>query len=205
MREMRFLSILLSILTVLPLFGVKTADQVWKEAVRKLTTANGLSVTFSFSGAGLSGAGSLKVAGSRFAWQTPQSSAWYDGKTLWQLNNSAGEVTVTNPSASEAAECNPLSLLTSQSTAYKAVYAKNQPHGQSVIVLSPKSGGGSVKRAVATLDAISLSPRKLTVVMANGDKIEINIKSIKKAANIKSTDFIYPASTYPRVQVLDLR
>ncbi len=202
---MRLLSILLSLLAFLPASGQKTADQLWKEAVGKLSSSSGLSVSFSFSGAGQSGAGTLKVSGSRFAWQTPQSSAWYDGKTLWHLNNSAGEVTVTSPSATEAAECNPLALLTSQSSSYKAVYAKNQPKGQSVIVLTPKAPGGSVKRAVVTLDASTLAPRKLTVVMTGGDRLEINIKSLKLGANLKSADFVYPSSTYPRVQVLDLR
>lgn len=202
---MRFIGIVLSILFAIPVFGVKTAEQTWKSAVGKLSGTSGLSVTFSFSGAGQSGAGSLKVSGRRFAWQTPQVSAWFDGSTLWQLNKGAGEVTVTSPSASEASECNPLALLTSQSSAYKAVYAKKQPKGQSVIVLIPKVAGGSVKRAVATLDAVSLSPRRFTVVMSNGDRLEIAIKSLKKGVGLKPADFVYPVSTYPRVQVLDLR
>lgn len=202
---MRILSIVLSILATLPVFGTKTADQTWKEALGKLSSSSGLSVTFSFSGAGQSGAGSLKAAGNRFAWQTPQASAWFDGKTLWQLNKSADEVTVSSPSATEAAECNPLAILTSQASAYKAVYAKNQSKGRSVIVLTPKASGGSLKRAVVVLDAASLSPEKLTVVMADGDRFEITIKSLKKGLSLKSADFVYPASTYPRVQVLDLR
>lgn len=202
---MRLLGILLSFLAIVPVLGQKSADQTWKEAVAKLSGSSGLSVTFSFSGAGQSGAGSLKVSGARFAWQTPQASAWFDGKTLWQLNRGAGEVTVTSPSAAEASECNPLALLTSQSSAYKAVYAKKQPKGQSVIVLTPKASGGAAKRAVVTLDAATLSPRSLTVVMANGDRLEVKIKSLKKGAGLKTADFIYPASTYPRVQVLDLR
>lgn len=192
------------------IFGIgtmagQTADAVLKKVSAAISNAGGLSSGFAMSSGGTTLKGTLKSDGDRFSIETPSSSVWFDGKTMWTHNSRTNETTVTTPTATELAEANPLHLVKAYTGSFTAAFAKSQTKGSKTIVLTPKSKKLGYKSVHVTIPDGSSFPSQLVVIPSSGQKIVVRISSVKTRQKYAAAAFAYPSARYKGVEIVDLR
>lgn len=199
---------LVSVLTVLGMSmtgSAQTADVVLKKAATAINGAKGLTASFTIDYGQQKLSGTLKASGKKFALQTPSSSTWYDGKSMWTYNANTNETTLMTPTPQEVAEANPLSIVNSYSASFTAAFAKTQTKGSKTIVLTPKSKQMGYKSVHVTIPDASSFPTKLVVIPSSGQKVTVSISQVKTGQNMVESTFVYPKSKFPKAEIVDLR
>ncbi len=96
------------------------ADGLLRQAADKLRNAKSVSATCAINSDGHSTQARIIMSGRRFRIESPGYATWFDGRTQWTYSASTGEVTVTEPTAGELAESNPLSVIEAFTSAYNS-------------------------------------------------------------------------------------
>lgn len=174
-------------------------------SVSKKLQETGLECNFSMSLQGKTTTGTMKCLKSKFAIVTSATSIWYNGVDMWTYSASSGETTLIHPTKSELTEVNPLEYLQGYKTHYAAVFKRIQPADKFVVVLVPRSKKENVKRVDVTIDKKTLNPESFKIRLSDGSIILADIKKLRFTNDIKASAFVYPASRYPKVEVIDLR
>lgn len=185
--------------------AAQTAAGMLKKAAADINGAGGLTASFTLDYGQQKISGTLKAAGKKFALQTPSSSTWYDGKSMWTYNANNNETTLMTPTAQEVAEANPLSIVNSYSSIFTAAFAKTQPKGGKTIVLTPKSKNSGYKSVHVTIPEGSSFPSKLIVIPTSGQKVTVTVSQVKRVQSLSASTFVYPKSKYPKAEIVDLR
>lgn len=202
---LRITVLMLAMLSIiLPASSAETAQQVMTRVSNAFTSARTVTANFSMSGAMGSASGKFTSAGRRFALVTGGVSTWYNGKTMWSYNPRTQETTIVTPSASEAAENNPFSIIYSMSGSFNASYAKSQPAGSVVLVLIAKQARNDIRKAIVTLDKKRLVPTKIVATTSQGTTT-MTISNLVANGKVSSSAFEYPRSRYPKAKIVDLR
>lgn len=203
--------LILYLVTVLTVLGMamtgsaQTADAVLKKSATAINGAKGLTASFTIDYGQQKLSGTLKASGKKFALQTPSSSTWYDGKSMWTYNANTNETTLMTPTPQEVAEANPLSIVNSYSASFTAAFAKTQTKGSKTIVLTPKSKQMGYKSVHVTIPDASSFPTKLVVIPSSGQKFTVSISQVKTGQNMVESTFVYPKSKFPKAEIVDLR
>lgn len=185
--------------------SAETADAMLRKAAAAVNGAGGLTASFTLDYGQQKVAGTLKASGQKFTLQTPNSSTWYDGKSMWTYNAKNNETTLMNPTPQEVAEANPLSIVNSYSSSFSAAFAKSQVKGSKTIVLTPKSKRMGYKSVHVTIPDGKTVPTRLVVVPESGQKITVTISQVKTGQKLAESTFSYPKTKYPKVEIVDLR
>ncbi len=204
MRILRYILFCFSLLSIFNA-SAQSATEVMSKAAAKTKAAKGIIGTFSVATSKGNFSGSLKANGSKFAFMTPTVSSWYNGKNLWTYNSASKETTLVTPTASEISESNPLEYLRTYSANYSAFFSKKKANGKYIVNLLPKSKRNSIKSVEITINAKSLKPEKFVIIPKAGDKTTISVKSLDYTRSVKDSEFEYPKSKYPKIQIIDLR
>lgn len=204
-----FVKLFLLILSCIGSYGnvsaAETADDVMKKAAAKINASSGLSASFKLVSGSNEVSGSLKASGKKFTVRTSSASTWFDGKSMWTFNSNSGETVLTNPTPSEVAEANPLSLVNSYSSSFTAAFSKTAKKGYKTIVLSPKSKKIGYKSVHVSISDASSLPSSVVVIPSSGTKLTLTISNVKLNVAIPASEFIYPKKDFPKVEVIDLR
>lgn len=182
-----------------------TASQVLEKAVETVTNSKGVEASFKVFNSGYSGSGSVITSGNRFNVKMPDIEIWFNGKDLFTYNKNAVETTVVNPSQEELAQTNPLAYISGARNNYEVSFSTVRKTGSYVLELTPKTKGGEVKRITLTLNKNGCVPQKLVVEPVKGNTISADIHSFKTGVSHPVTDFEYPKSKFPQIEVIDLR
>ncbi|MDE6272733.1 MAG: outer membrane lipoprotein carrier protein LolA [Muribaculaceae bacterium] len=180
-----------------------SADDILQSCVKKLSGAKSLKATFTATFSGRSASGTLLSKGQKFSLVMSGIGSWYDGKNLWSYSAANNETTLWTPSKAELAESNPLLYLSSASD-YTVKAGSGSKKGESIIVLTPKKRNSGIKSVTAVINTSTNLPKKLTIVAA-GQTSVISFGSITLNPSIADSQFAYPKSKYPKVNVTDLR
>lgn len=202
------LLILFSLLAILTLSssvqGAETAMQAINRTVALLSRNKGIKVRFAMTSGGQKVSGELKAAGSRFAINSAGYSTWFDGKTMWVHNSKTNETTLSEPTAAEVGETNPLSLISANSNSFSASFLKNAPKGYRQIRLVPKKKGTGVKQLTVTIGR-DYKPVKIVAVPTGGQTTVFDIRSLDTTSVCRPSDFVYPKAKYKKAEIIDLR
>lgn len=182
-----------------------TAAEVLKKATDKITSSKGLTADFRADFSGKKISGKFISEGVRFSLQAEGIKVWYDGKNMWTYNQSTSETTLTSPNSDEINETNPLSYLKLYEKRYEASFSKESKSEKYVIQLLPKSKRDEYKSIVITINKSNYLPETIKGVSVSGQIISINLDKIKTGLTFTPGDFRYPASSYPKVEVIDMR
>lgn len=182
----------------------RTAKETLDLAVRKLTTAPGVSADFTISGPQGKSNGKLKAKGNCFSIVTASAGAWYDGKSMTTWSAQSGEATIVTPTAAELRETNPLLYLHTASD-YTANYAKSSNASQKVLVLTPAKRGLTARKITITLNAASLTPSTITILLSDGKTLTVTLRNMSFKSSINANEFRFPKSRYPKAKINDLR
>lgn len=131
-----------------------------------------------------------------------------DGKTLWNYDKSANEVTVNNVDASGSA-MTPQKLLTNfydKDFFYKYNGEKKEA-GKTVqeIELTPADKTRPFHKVYLLVDKAGRSIYSAKFLEKTGGRYSYTITTLKPKATVKDSDFTFDKKKYPGVEVIDLR
>jgi outer membrane lipoprotein carrier protein len=131
-----------------------------------------------------------------------------DGKTMWNYDKSANEVTVNNVDAS-AGSMTPQKLLTNfydQDFYYKYNGEKKQGNKTlQEIELTPIDKSRPFHKVYLSVDKAAKTIYSARFLEKAGGRYTYTINSMKTSASVKDSDFSFDKSKYPGVEVVDLR
>ncbi len=201
----KYLAILAALLMVtLQAKAAESATSILQQAAAKVTKAKSLVADYTISADGHSQNGILTISGERFTLSSPQMVSWYDGKTQWTYSSHIGEVNITEPTPEELQQVNPFAIIRTFSKNYKATLEKSAA-GTKQLRLTAISAKSDIKTVVLTLDATTLYPTKIQLVMANRQQVNIKINKLTEGPTLPMSHFRFDPKKYPDVPVVDLR
>ena len=154
--------------------------------------------------------GKVQVKGSKFKLVIPGNIIVCDGKTIWNHNKDAAEVTIKNFDASNEDQLNPSKIFTLYETGYKYKFDKEEKAGAvncNVVDLYP-----SVKPEKKKFHTIKLYIDKtkkqvvqLKMLMKDGGTQVYEIKSFKPNSEIPDATFTFDTKPFKSDQIIDER
>ena len=181
-----------------------TPQQILNKAISSIVSAKGVEAKFTIYNSGYSGTGEIKSLGKKFHVILPDVEVWYNGKDLYTYNKRISETTVVTPTPEELSESNPLAYVSGASDNYNVAFSTVKKAGSEVLELTPKKRS-EIKRITLTLKKTDSAPEKIVVEPKNGNPIRADIGSFKTGMNFSESEFNYPESKYPKVEIVDLR
>lgn len=152
--------------------------------------------------------GEAFIKGDQFRLEMESMGVWFDGKTQWVLMKDINEVNVSNPTATEVASISPLALL----GVYKNGFTLKAPasmtlNGRSthLIDMVPVSENKDYKLITAAIDKQSGNITQVILTMSDGTKNKIDIANYNTNHQFSDSTFSFDKSTYPDVDIVDLR
>ncbi len=192
---------------ILAAIGCDAADNAAKlldSATAKIRDAKSVTAVCRIVSSGGGYTASITMSGNKFTVKSPDLEVWYDGKNQWAYSPRTGEVNLTEPTKQELSQINPLGVLdyfSSEYTVSMLPAAKSTKN----IRLTAKSRKSDIKTVDISIDATSQSPTSVTVIMASGESVRVNITSLKFGNTLPSSAFIYRKSLHPDAEIIDLR
>lgn len=126
-----------------------------------------------------------------------------DGKTVWQWNKEAREVTVTPTGSDEVDLLNPGKLLANYQKNFKAKYIRTDEDGTVIVDLNPRSTRNYHKIRLFIADKDGLL-RRIEVHKYDSGREVYDISDFKRA-NTPATRFTFDAAKHPGVELIDMR
>lgn len=179
-------------------------EKVLEKSAAVFTASKGISVNFKISGE-ITGTGSLIGAGNKFHVSLPDAQVWYNGKEMYSYNMRIGETTVISPSAEELQMSNPFLYFNTYKGKFKAEFSRSKIAGRYVVLLKPLTKATDLRSLAITVRSSDFIPEKIVAETTNGSSLTFNITSFKTGLSFPPSDFEYPRSRYPKVEIIDLR
>ena len=143
--------------------------------------------------------GDIMLKGEKFCMTLAGNVVKYDGKTQWVFISEYNEVSITEPTAEELRELNPLAMIEHYMATNRIVQGEN---GEiNFYPYNPKES--EYFRVELHLSKYNL-PKQLIVYQNNGNKITIYLDELKKVS-VDNSYFVFDIVKYPNVEVNDLR
>jgi len=150
--------------------------------------------------------GKVDLKGRLFRIELLDTEIKFNGKTQWTYVASDNEVTITQPSAIDLQESNPMSMIEAMLITNRLVNAeKKLVSGCRVINCYPNSPKKVeyFKIVLYIVEETGL-PKKIVIHQRNGDKISMTFLDLR-AINYTPSTFVFNTSEYPNIHINDLR
>lgn len=152
--------------------------------------------------------GTVTMKGSKYKVSMDGMEIFSDGKTVWNYDKAAKEVTVNNVDASGNA-MTPQKLLTNfyDKDFYYKYNGEKKSGGKTYqeIELTPTDKSRAFHKVYLMVDKAGHSIYSARFLEKSGSKYIYTINSMKTSASVKDSDFAFDKSKYPGVEVVDLR
>ena len=207
----RYLSIILALITILPLSAQNSADKLLQKAVSKLEKDGAISMALDAEVKSDNGTDRidiiLKMSGTSFFVQEDDNLMWFDGKTLWRGNDFGSgieEIYITEPTPEEKARYDIINLL-----------GKHQGfsvsgNGTDTFILTASNAERSVegiRKITVKVDSNAL-PQSLQIEFDQelGDiTATVRITDYKPAQKYDKSTFTCPVKDFKDAEIVDLR
>ena len=203
------LSVLLGLICILSCSALdasaQNATKILDTAVSNFKSAGGVKITYSYTGNGTSGNGTIKMNGQKFMNDMGDMVVWFNGKTVWTLVKSNEEVTITNPSSKEIAKMNPYAFVSLYKKGYKASMTHKSTHDDYEVLLTPSKKTATFKSILLRINRFSNQLSYVKMTSADGNSVEITVKTYAKNQKFTDATFTFSEKNYPDVDVIDLR
>ena len=143
--------------------------------------------------------GDITLKGNRFRLTLAGNETKFDGKTQWVYMSEYNEVSITEPTADELRELNPLVMIEHYVATDRI--AMGEDGEINFYPQMPKES--EYFKVELHMNKLNL-PTRLIVHQSNGNKITIYFEQLKKAS-IDNSYFVFDIAKYPNVEVNDLR
>lgn len=204
--KFKLISLLIILLSsAMNAFASESATQLLDRAAKTISTSPSISAKYSLTTTdGTKSAGAITLSGNRFLMDAGQMKVWYDGKTQWSYNTAAAEVNITEPTAAELHQINPLLIIQSFKTNY-TVQPVKATSKETTITLKAKNNNADISTVTLTLNNTTSLPSEISIKMASGQSATIRINSISIGKKLSDPSFRFQPSNYPGVELIDLR
>jgi outer membrane lipoprotein-sorting protein len=154
--------------------------------------------------------GKVQIKGDKFKLDIPGNTIVCDGKTLWNYNKDAKEVTIKNFEGDNEDQLNPSKIFTIYETGYKFKYDKEEKVGTAnchVIDLVPaiKPEKKKFHTVKIYIDKTKKQVTKLLMLMKDGGQNVYEIKSFKPNLEIADPVFVFDTKALKPDQISDER
>lgn len=151
----------------------------------------------------------INVKGQKFKLEIPGTSIVSDGKTLWNYNKDAKEVTIKNFDP-ENDEQNPAKIFTMYETGYKYKYSNEEKCGAGVchvidLVPAVKPEKKKFHTVKIYIDKAKKQIVQLKMLMKDGGTQVYDVKSIKSNTEMADNMFVFDTKTLKPDQINDER
>lgn len=143
--------------------------------------------------------GNITIKGEKFRMTLAGNEVKYDGKTQWVYVSEYNEVSLTEPTAEELREVNPLAMIEHYVATDRI--SSNEDGTINFYPTQPKES--EYFRVELRLNKTNL-PTRLTVYQTNGNRATIYLEEFKKTS-VDNSSFVFDITKYPNVEVNDLR
>ncbi len=198
-------TVISALLCFIPVKAADSAEKMIETVAKKLNSAQSLQIHFTLITNGQNVKGEMLVAGNKFYIETPQIAAWHNGQLQWILNKRENEVNLAEPDPAELHQINPLYVISDFKKNYKATFAKTNQNGKAQINVTPKSNYGDIRSASVTINKTSYLPESVSLLLNNGQSVNIAISSLKTGNKVNPVVFSFSKKKYPDAQIIDLR
>lgn len=181
-----------------------TASGVLDKVIATMQNSPSLSMKMAIQSKRETFRANLTVAKQKFKYATAGMSVYYDGKTQWTVYGEAKEVSLTNPTAEELAETNPLAFVQNYKKNYK-VSLESSAAGSYTILMTALKKTSYVREARVVVSASTWMPTKVTAKLSNGQNMTVLIENSTKGNAIPDSWFRYDPKSNPSYEVIDLR
>lgn len=154
--------------------------------------------------------GKVQVKGNKFKLEIPGNNIVCDGKTIWNHNKDAAEVTVKNFDAANEDQLNPSKIFTLYETGYKYKFDKEEKLGTvlcNIIDLFPTVKPEKKKFHTIKLyiDKVKKQVVQLKMLMKDGGTQLYEIKSFKPNLELNDALFTFDTKGFKPDQIIDER
>jgi outer membrane lipoprotein-sorting protein len=150
--------------------------------------------------------GTIKLFNEKFYLQTGDISTWFDGKTQWVYMEKLNEVTISEPTAEELQEINPLILVKNYAKTHRVGFdSDTSDDGLHHISLYPLNNGADYFRIQFAIVQKTYAFREIRISHRSGERVSIRLEAYRKIPSPTNEMFSFPASKYPRTSINDLR
>jgi outer membrane lipoprotein carrier protein len=147
--------------------------------------------------------GSLLAKGDKYKLTIKDQQIFCDGKTAWTYQKDANEVQISEVTGDDES-FTPTKFMTSYNNNYKSKLVSEKGNIL-VIEMSPLKGPKRFQKVNLTLDKESKQVKSMQVFDKNGGAFTYNIESFITNQPIADSEFVFKASNYPKVEVIDMR
>lgn len=206
MKKRLFATVVMAMTAFLGIMAASatSATTILDKVVSTMESAPSLSINMTLNSDGTSVAGSLTMAREKFRFSSDEMTVYYDGTTQWTLDNGAGEVSITTPTAEELIETNPLAFMHNYRHRYNVSLVSSSAD-KYVVRMSAKTKSTYVRSADVTIDAATMLPTAVTATLSTGQNMTIYIASAAKGKSLPLVTFRFDKKNHPAVEVIDLR
>ena len=152
--------------------------------------------------------GSVMMKGNKFKVLMDGMEIFSDGKTVWNYDKSANEVTVNNLNESGSG-MTPQKIFTNfyDKDFYYKLNGIKKAGGKTVqeIELTPTDKTRPYHKVYVLVDKASNSIYNAKFLEKSGGRYSYTVTSLKPTSSVADTEFVFNKSKYPGVEVVDLR
>ncbi len=171
----------------------------------KINASPSLEAVFTINGGEGPVEGNAVIASSKYTMQTPQLKVWFDGRTQWTYLLNTGEVSITEPDASEQMASNPFAILSAHSDFYKSKRLSDS-QGRYRVLLTPVGSASGIETITLFINRATSLPSAIVINFDDGKSIEVVIDKISTGAAKPASAFRFDRAKFPSVQeIIDLR
>lgn len=181
-----------------------SATGILDNSVKAFDSAKSINMTMSIRSGSDAFEARLLMSKEKFRYVAGALTVFYDGKTQWTVDNETKEVSITQPTADEIAETNPLAFVKSYKTKYK-VNLVSESGGTYSVRLEAINKTSYVRSALVIISATTWLPTHITATLANGQNLTISVTNTLTNGSLPESPFKYNSTSYPGYEVFDLR
>ncbi len=186
--------------------------KVLDETYSQLTQAGGMTVEFTATTiigkeAQGSTSGTMNMQDKKFCLTSGDAIVWFDGTREWCMRPGDTEATLTEPNAEEKEALNPFAYLQLYKHGYNCKMKKGTlSNGKSgyKVFMNASSKNAEIREAYIEIDH-GYNLVRISFRQGKENWMRLNINSIAKGKTFSDSDFIFPESKYPNVEIIDLR
>jgi outer membrane lipoprotein-sorting protein len=211
MKKIFLLLITFFTLTITIKVNAQNATEVLNKTAQKLSSCGGIDASFeatTYKGSSVAGSatGKILIKGNKFKMASPQMTVWFDGKNQWTLLAGGSEVNLTEPTNEELQTINPYTFINLYKNGYTSTLRSTNYQGKKCheILLRSQKKNNSIQEMRVVVDVSNYLPYSIRLKQ-NGNWIRIRVNKIKVGTKCNDSQFKFNKSSFPNVELIDLR
>lgn len=150
--------------------------------------------------------GKATMLGNKFLIEMENGRIGFNGKTQWVYNPDDKEVTLTEPTAEEVRQLNPLAMIADYRKNCNIIFSVTEKdQNLHVVEFYPKDKFSDLKCLTVYINKASFVPARIILTKHTGSYAEVKFTGVKTAQSVDSKIFNFDKSRFPDAEINDLR